>query len=129
MNKLSIFSVKTRCLFAIFLAKDFLAEICCVSSNVSGIESLGIPSHIQKESDRIFHRLEVTYIHNPEFLNSIVISQIQLFPRSRNRVRVNPFCISRSTNIVEMIVHSITTLAWLAVERRQTAHVAPVVIA
>ena len=129
MDKLGIFSVKTRSLFAKLFAKDFLAEICCMSRDVSCIEGLGIPSHIQEECDWIFHRLEIADIYNPEFLNTVIISQIKLLPRSRNRVGVNPFCVSRSTHIVKMIVHSVATLARLAVEGRQTTHVSPVVIA
>ena len=40
-----------------------------------------IPRHVHKLADRIFHRLEVAHVENPEAVNSVLVSKCQLLPR------------------------------------------------
>ena len=98
-------------------------------SEVFWIESLGIPCHVQEEGDRIFHRLQVSYIHYPESVHSVFVCEVHLLPYAWYRIDVHPLGVARSANIVEVVVHSIAALPLRCVQLRHPADIAPVVIA
>ena len=92
------------------------------------IETFRFPGHIQEESDRIFHRLQVTYVHHPQFAHAIVIGQHHLLPRALYLSNIYPFGVTGSPYIVEMIIHAVTTFARLRFQVGQFTYIAPVVI-
>ena len=91
---------------------------------------LGIPSHIHKQLDRIFHWFQVTHIENPHSLDTEVVSQRELFKHLLSLSHVYPFAVAWSTYIVHMIVDSPSTFAvTLFLAYRYTSYITPVVVA
>ena len=90
---------------------------------------LRIPSHIHKQRDGILHRFQVTYVQNPHTLNAVVVGQRELFEHLLRLRDIEPFCITRCTDIVHMIVDAPATLtgALLGIDRHAT-DIAPVVV-
>ena len=95
---------------------------------VFSAETLRIPCHVKEKSDRILHRLHVTYIENPKTVYTILVCKLHLFPEILYRSDVQPLGITRGTYIIDMVIHTPTagTLALLSI--RKLADIAPVVV-
>ena len=90
---------------------------------------VGVPSHIHKQLDGIFHWLQVAYIQDPQLLNAAIVGQLQLFPHVLYRGNVDPLRIAGSTHVVYVVIQSPAALSLLLFGCRQSAHVTPVVVA
>ena len=90
---------------------------------------LGVPGHVHEQLDGVLHRLQVAYIQDPEFLDTAVIGQLQLFPHVLRRSDVDPFRVTGGTHVVHVVVETPATFTLLFLSRRQSAHVTPVIVA
>ena len=68
-------------------------------------------------------------VHNPDLVGVVMVSQIHLLPNLGDWVRVEPFVVTRATDVIKMIINSSTTAAFPFVQRRQAADIAPVIVA
>ena len=89
----------------------------------------GIPGHVHKQLDGVFHGLQVAHIQDPQFLDTTIVGQLQLLPHVLDGGDVDPFRVTGCSDVVHVVVESPATLALLFLSGRQTAHVAPVVVA
>ena len=81
--------VKNACCFiGLRFTKLLCAPVAGMAGDVVYIVFTWIPSHVHKLADRIFHRLEVANIENPETVNAILVSKRQLLPRILHRSNV-----------------------------------------
>ena len=117
-----------RNFLGMLFSKLFRSPIFRVFQEIIGIELFRIPSHFHKETDRKFHWFQIANIYNPNLVNAVFISQIHLFPNSLDWTDVDPFRISWSTNIIKVIIHSVTAFVQRFVQIRKLADVAPIVI-
>ena len=73
--------VKNACSFiGLRFTKLLCAPVAGMAGDVVYIVFTWIPSHVHKLADRIFHRLEVAHVENPETVNAILVSKRQLLP-------------------------------------------------
>ena len=80
------YEVQNACRFISLRFAELLgAPVAGVAGDAVYIVFTWIPSHVHKLADRIFHRLEVAHIENPETVNAILVSKRQLFPRILHR--------------------------------------------
>ena len=89
----------------------------------------GIPRHVHKQLDGIFHRLQIADVEDPQFLDAAEVGQLQLLPHVLYGGDVDPLRVAGGTDVVHVVVESPSALALLFLGSRQTAHVAPVVVA
>ena len=73
------------CFISLRFTKLLCAPVAGMTGDVVYIVFTWIPSHVHKLADRIFHRLEVAHIENPETVNAILVSKRQLLPRILHR--------------------------------------------
>ena len=118
-----------RSLTGLFLAKALGAEVVGVVQEIIHFVFIGVPRHVHKQLDGVFHGLQVAHVQDPQLLDATVIGQLQLFPHVLYRGHVDPFRITGRSHIVHMVVESPAAFALLFLCRRQTAHVAPVIVA
>ena len=75
-----------------FIGLRFTELLCAPVAGMAGdvvyIVFTWIPRHVHKLADRIFHRLEVANIENPETVDAILVSKCQLLPRILHRSNV-----------------------------------------
>ena len=93
------------------------------------IELCRVPGHIHEETNRIFHRFQIAHVYYPNAVHSMTVSEVHLFPDSLHLAYIYPFIITRTTHIIEMIVHSIAAFVWFGVQVGKFAHISPVVVA
>ncbi len=93
------------------------------------IKLCGIPGHIEKETDRVLHRFEVSYVDDPELFHPMLIGKVHLFPYPLNGIDVDPFGIARSSHIIEMVIDAVTPFSGFGIHAGQLTDVPPVVVA
>ena len=78
--------VQNACCFVSLRFSELLgAPVAGVAGDVVHRVFMRIPRHVHKLADRIFHRLEVAHVENPETVNAILVSKRQLLPRILHR--------------------------------------------
>ena len=66
--------VQDACRFVSLRFSELLgAPVAGVAGDVVHRVFMRIPSHVHKLADRIFHRLEVAHVENPEAVNSVLV--------------------------------------------------------
>ena len=99
-----------------------------MASNILLGKLLGIPSHIHKQLDGIFHGLQVTDIQYPHALDTVVIGQRQLFEHLLSLSDIKPLRITGCTYIIHMVIQTPATRMFTFFGIGYTAHITPVVI-
>ena len=115
-------------LAGLVFSKALCTEVPGVVEEIIDIISLGIPCHVHEQLDGILHGLQVADVQDPQFLDTAVVGQLQLFPHILYRGDVDPFRVAGGTDVVYVVVESPAAFALLFLSGGQTAHVAPVVV-
>ena len=124
------YEVQDACRFISLRFAELLgAPVAGVAGDAVYIVFARIPSHVHKLADRIFHRLEVAHVENPESVDAVLIGKRQLLPRVLHRGNIEHLRVSWRTHVIYVIVQSPTALVLSFLGIRHTAYVAPVVIA
>lgn len=88
-----------------------------------------VPGHIEEEGYRVFHRLEVADIENPQAVDTVVIGQAHLLAEILRRGDVEPLGVARSADIVDVVIHSPASRVLALLGVGEFADIAPVVVA
>ena len=122
--------VENACGFLCLLFSELLrTEVAGMVCNMAYGILLGIPSHVHKLTDGIFHRLEVAHVQNPKPVDSIFIGKCELFPWVLYRRGVDELGVAGSAYVIDMIIQPPSTLMLALLGIGNSAHVAPVVVA
>src|SRR5690625_757981 len=87
-----------------------------------------IPGHTKEKIYRVFHGLQITHVHQPDFVGLVFVGQVHLLPHLFQRHGVDPAIRARAAHIIEVVVNTGTTSAVALFWSRQAAVVAKVVI-
>ena len=87
-----------------------------------------LPGVIQEEGNRQFHRFDITHIHDPYFIYAVDFCKVQLLPYAGKIIRVDPFIISRTAYIIEVIIEAVTAFAFHHIQGWQPPYISPVVV-
>src|SRR5688500_8100162 len=94
-----------------------------------GLDTPGVPGVVEEERYGKLHRFDIAYIHDPYLPRFIGPGQMHLFPYARERVRVDPFIISWSSHVIEVVIDAVAAFTRFFIQSRQLADIAPVVVA
>ena len=121
---------QTGRLDGVFTAYDSLTErLGMLLHQLSPIQPLRVPGHIQEELNLILHRLQVTHVQHPKAVQPVVGSQSQLLPHALCLGHIHPLAVARVAHIIHMIVQSPTSGMLALLSIGHAADIAPVVVA
>ena len=67
-------------------------------------EQFGVPGHGHEEVDREFHRLQITDVCDPDSRGAVAVREVHLLPDFGDRDGVEPFIVSRTADVIEVVV-------------------------
>src|SRR5690625_2534078 len=87
-----------------------------------------VPGHTQEKIDGVFHGLQITHVHQPDFVGLVLVGQVHLLPHFFQRHGVDPAVGARPAHVIKMVVNPSATAAVALFRCGQTPVVAKVVI-
>ena len=118
-----------RSLTSLVFTKTLGTEFIGMAKQIVYLIFIGVPRHVHKQLDGIFHRFQVAHVQDPKFLDTTVIGQLQLFPHILDGGDIDPLRISGRTHIVHMVIEAPAALTLLLLGCRQSPHITPVIVA
>src|SRR5690554_1087412 len=73
------------------------------------VPTFHIISHIQEELGGYFMQLQITHVHNPDPIHTVIVGHLHLLPNLRVGGGIDPAVRFWSTNIVKVVVHTEAT--------------------
>ena len=90
---------------------------------------LRIPRIRHEEFGRHFHRLQVAHVDDPQPVRAVLVREIHLLPHLGDLGDIQPFVRTWAADVVEVVVDAGAAAALAFLKRRQTADIAPVIVA
>ena len=115
--------------FRQFVSEVLRSPLKGIFIHLIGRDCIGIPSVSHYEIYGQLFRFQVTYINNPQVIDTCLISQIELFTQFRSRRSVYPTVIARPAVHVDMVIKPHSSLAVFLFQGTTATDIAPVVVA
>ena len=118
-----------RQLSARLLAKLTAQPLLQMQPECRRVLPVDIPSHVQKQFQRIGSHLQLVYVDNPQSAHIVVVGGLHLVVDESWLRTTEPHIVERTAPIRQVVVDTATTAALLLFGIAQAGHIAVVVVA